>query len=106
MNLDLRSYFGVKAYVIARTISDTDIIIRLSVTDRSRGHHMIYRHLRFGFTPGFLGMRWPWSKIGWHDVDTYDKPDAELGSRHLKARVVGVSFHEESAPYEGSSVKH
>ena len=50
MVLDLRTYFGPPepVQVVARKVSDSDVLIKMRVTSKKRGLHDIYEHIRFG----------------------------------------------------------
>ena len=100
MVLDLNSYFGVGdgVEVVARKLSDTDVLIKMRGTSSSRGLHDFYELIRFGFEARLLRIRWPWTEIGWHALKPwlYHTPDADFSVSLATPDTVGVPFHEGS----------
>jgi hypothetical protein len=102
MILDLHSYFGLGdgIQVVARKVSDTDVLIKIRATSSKRGLHDFYEHIRFGFVSKFLRMRWPWTKVGWQPMRWchYDHPDSDLSRSLATPHVIGTPFPESRWP--------
>ena len=96
MVLDLNSYFGLGdgVEVVARTLSSTDVVIKI----RSSRKRDFYEHIRFGFVPQFMNVRWPWIRIGWHALKPwhYEAPDADFSKSLANTDVIGVAFEDHS----------
>jgi hypothetical protein len=100
MVLDLHSYFGLGdgVRVVARKLSDSDVVIKIRASTPKKGVHDFYEHIRFGYVTWILAVRLPWTKVGWRPLrwGRYHSPDADFTHSLAAPNLVGVPFHDGS----------
>ena len=72
--------------LVGRTISASDVLLKMIWADSIR-----YRHMRYGYRK-FLGFRLPWTRTEWQAASEplYTSPDIDVTT--VSSNVVGVPF--------------